>query len=101
MQKHQEIFEKLMNATAGKNFPEFIALGDERFQSGIPKKEFDRVSNQLSSRMKAGYNANFLCDLKQNSFDTYVWKLTFSDKGTEFLARLSLKEDKVAEFLIN
>jgi hypothetical protein len=59
------------------------------------------VSNQLSPRLKAGYNANFLCDLKQNGFDTYVWKLTFSDKGAEFLARLSLKENKVAGFLIN
>ena len=56
------------------------------------------VSNQLAPRMKKGYECSYLGDLKQQGFHVLLWKLMFKDGGDDTLAKLALKDGKVAGF---
>ena len=63
---------------------------------------FYGVSRQMASRLKAGYTAEFLTEIRQGEYRVFLWKLSFTDAGDEFIARLSLTIDgKVAGFLLN
>jgi len=92
----------LLEATEAGNHEAFLAPGTERFQRGISKAMFYGVSEQVASRLKAGHTAEYLTEIKQGDYRIFLWKLSFSDAGTEFIARLALAVDgKVAGFLVN
>jgi hypothetical protein len=50
--------------------------------------------------MKKGYDATYLGELKQSGCKVYLWKLAYKDGRDDTLARLSLKDGKVAGFLL-
>ncbi len=97
----QELFQKLMDATKANDYDAFVADGDSGFKAGITKQMFEGVSEQIAPRMKEGYQAIYWGQLSQRGYAVYVWKLEFEDRGDAFLARLSVKDGKVAGFLIN
>ena len=96
----QTTFTSLMAAIEENNYGNFLSQGNVAFKQGITKQMFTQVSGQLAPRMKKGYSAVFLGELKQQGYQVYLWKLTFKDGGDDFLARLSLKDGKVGGFLI-
>jgi hypothetical protein len=59
---------------------------------------FEGVSTLLSPRMKKGYDTAYLGQLKQQGCQVYLWKLVFKDGGDDTLAKLVLKDGKVAGF---
>ncbi len=92
----------LLKATQAGNHPAFIAPGTSSFQKGISKAMFDSVSRQVASRLKEGYTAEYLAEIKQGEFRVFVWKMSFNDRGYEFIARLAMTlGNKVAGFLLN
>lgn len=96
----QTTFTFLMAAIEENNYGNFVSQGNAAFKQGITKQMFKQVSGQLAPRMKKGYSAVFLGELKQQGYQVYLWKLTFKDGGDDFLAKLSLKDGKVGGFLI-
>lgn len=96
----QTTFTSLMAAIEENNYDNFVAQGNVVFKQGITKQMFTQVSKQLAPRMKKGYSAVFLGELKQQGYQVYLWKVTFQDGGDDFLAKLSLKDGKVGGFLI-
>jgi hypothetical protein len=98
----EKLLKLLLTATEAGNHAAFLAPGTHGFQKGITKAMFDSVSRQVASRLKAGYTAQYLTELKQGEFRVFLWKMSFSDAGCEFIARLALTADgKVAGFLLN
>jgi hypothetical protein len=97
----ETIFKNLMLALQENNYDNFIAPGNAAFKEGLTKEMLDSVSKSLSERMVAGYSTIFLGELKQQGYQVYLWKITFTDGGDNLLARLSLKDGKVGGFWIN
>ena len=91
----QNIFSHLMSAIKDNSYRDFIRQGDWGFKIGIPIFMFWLVSAQLANRMKKGYQVTYLGDLNQSTeakHQGFLWKLTFADEGTEFIARLALNK---------
>jgi hypothetical protein len=92
----------LLMATAQDDYRAIIQTGTKHFQSGITPSMFHRVSQQLAPRLQAGHFLEYLDEIRQGEFRVFLWKLSFSDGGDEYIARLALTADgKVAGCLIN
>lgn len=100
-QSVQRTFISLINAVEQNNYTQFISQGNAAFKEGITKQTFTQVSGQLAPRIKKGYSAVFLGNLKQQGYQVYLWKLTFKDGNDDVLARLSLKDGKIGGFWLN
>jgi hypothetical protein len=93
-------FDTLLAATAAGNYEQFISVGDERFQTGIPRKIFRRVSRSLAPRMQKGFTSAFLGELRQGGSIVSLWHLAFSDGGDDRLVRMSMAGGKVRGALV-
>jgi hypothetical protein len=92
------ILKRLLGAVEASDYESFVANGNAAFKAGITKQMFEGVSIQLSSRMKKGYDTTYLGQLKQQGCQVYLWKLVFKDAGDDTLAKLVLKDGRVAGF---
>ena len=94
--------ERLLKSLRDGDYAAFSAVGTERFQEGITRAIFQRVSDQVAARLKAGFSTEFLTELHQCEHGVYLWKLSFRDGQSEFIARLALTTDgKAAGFMLN
>ncbi len=89
---------KLLDAVAACDYDSFVADGNAAFKAGLTKQMLEGVCAQLSPRMKKGYDSTYLGRLKQQGCQVYLWKLVFKDGGDDTLAKLVLKDGKVAGF---
>ena len=91
----QNLFSQLMRAIQDNSYRDFISQGDWGFKIGIPIFMFWFVTAQLTNRMKTGYQATYLGHVNcstEAKHQGFLWKLTFDDGGTEFIARLALNK---------
>ena len=58
------------------------------------------VSGQIAPHMKNGYVLTYLGQLRQQGCEVHLWKLTCRDGRDDTLAKLVLKDGKVAVFLL-
>ncbi|WP_235526408.1 hypothetical protein [Nostoc piscinale] len=100
-QSVQKTFTNLINALEQNNYTNFISQGNPAFKEGLTKQIFTHVSEQLAPRLKKGYSSVFLTKLNQQGYQVYLWKLSFKDGSDDIVARLSLKDAKVAGFWLN
>jgi len=94
----EEIVNTLLTAIAEKNYNALIVNAAPALKSRITRETFTRVSNQLSPRLKKGYNLQYLGSLKQQGVEVHLWKIIYQDGGDDVLARLVIQENKVAGF---
>ena len=92
------ILQRLLGAVEVSDYDSFVADGNAVFKAGITKQMFEGVSTQLAPRMKKGYNTTYLGQLKQQGCQVYLWKLVYKDAWDDTLAKLVLKDGKVAGF---
>ncbi len=90
----------ILDAIAVGNYELFLTVGDSGYKAGISLEAFEAVSSQLAPRMSVGYTITYFGHLKQQQYQTYLWKLSFVDGKDEFLARMAMNRDKVAGILI-
>lgn len=90
----------ILDAIASADYELFTTVGDSGYKAGITKQMFESVSEQLAPRMTKGYSTTYFGDLKQSSYQVYLWKLSFADGGDEFVVRMTLGGDKVAGIFI-
>jgi hypothetical protein len=94
------VLERLLKAVEANDYDSFVADGTPEVKAALTKQMLEGVSAQMAPRMKKGYDATYLGELKQQGCQVYLWKLTYKDGGDDTLARLSLKTGKVAGFLL-
>ena len=94
------VLDKLLKAVEANDYASFVADGTAQLKAGLTKQMLEGVSAQMAPRMKKGYDATFLGELKQSGCQVYIWKLAYKDGGDDTLARLTLKDGKVAGFLL-
>jgi uncharacterized protein YbaR (Trm112 family) len=92
------ILDKLLKATEANDYDNFVADGTDVFKAGITKQMLQGVSDQISTRMKKGYECAYLGELSQQGRRVLLSKLVFKDGGDDTLAKLVLKDGKVAGF---
>src|SRR5436189_1690646 len=90
--------DKLLKSVEANDYDGFVADGSDAFRAGITKPMLQGVSGQLSPRMKKGYACSYLGDLTQQGCRVLLWKLTYRDGADDTLAKLVLKDGKVAGF---
>ena len=94
------VLDKLLKAVDAIDYDRFVADGTAEVKAALTKQMLEGVSAQMAPRMKKGYGATYLGELKQSGCRVYLWKLTYKDSGDDTLVRLSLKDGKVAGFLL-
>jgi len=90
---------KLLTAVEKADYESFVADGEAAFKR-LPKPQFEAAVAQLAPRLKGGYEAIYLGELKQHGYRVTLWKLSFKDGGDDALATLSMKDGKVGGFWI-
>ena len=94
------VLDKLLKAVEANDYDSFVADGTAEVKAALTKQMLEGVSAQMAPRMKKGYEAKYLGELKQSGCKVYLWKLAYKDGGDDTLARLTLKDGKVAGFLL-
>ena len=94
------LLDNLLKATEMNDCNRFVADGDAGFKAGITTQMLERVSTQLSPRMKMGYQCSYLGELSQRGCQVLLWKLKYKDGGDDILAKLVLRDGKVVGFLL-
>jgi hypothetical protein len=56
----------------------------------------DALEKHVGSRLKGGFEATYLCQVKKGGIQVYLWKLTFKDGGDDLVALMALQDGKVA-----
>ena len=90
--------DKLLKAVEANDYANFVAEGSEAFKAGLTKQMLEGVSAQLAPRLQKGYEVSYLGELKQQGCQVHLWKLAYKDGGDDTLAKLVLKDGKVAGF---
>ena len=94
----EAVLSKLMQAISQNDYEAFISNGTSQFKSGITKKIFDAVENQVGSLIRGGYQAAYLAQLNQQGNKVHLWKITYAASKENTLAKLVITENKVAGF---
>ena len=93
------VLDKLLKAIEANDYDAVVAVdGTDGFKAVLTKESLTGASTQLSPRMKKGYQCLYLGELKQHGTRVLLWKLVFKDGSDDTLARLVLKDGKVAGF---
>lgn len=95
-----DILRKMLTATAGARYADFLKHADDAFKAGLTKQNFDGVAGQLSPRLKGGHTVAFLGRLRQGGHEVFLWKLSFKDGGDDNLVKMAVKAKLVAGFWI-
>ena len=96
----QRTFKKLLAAVQAKDRDAFVADATDAVKQGVTEQVMDELNKELGSRSKKGYEAIYLCQLKQSGVQVHLWKMTFKDGGDDVVVRLALKDGKVAGFFL-
>jgi|SRR5579864_3640380 len=96
----QAIFEKLIGAIKTNNRNAFAAVGTEEVKQGMTREAMDGLSKGLGPRLQEGYEAIYLCQLKQAGHQAHLWKLSFKDRGDDIVVRIVLEAGKVSGFFL-
>jgi RNA polymerase sigma factor (sigma-70 family) len=91
--------EKIIQATADQDYAAFIENGDKGFKS-IKEPQFKAVCVQMEKQFKGGYDVTYLGDLKAKNFATTLWRVSFKDGSDDALGTMSVRNGKVAGFLM-
>jgi len=94
------LLDKMLDAVMTNDYDSFVAEGTPEVKAGLTRQMLAGVNSQMAPRMKKGYDATYLGELKQQGCQVMLWKLTYKDGGDDTLARLALKEGKMAGFLL-
>ncbi len=92
------ILIKILNAVENNDLDSFVADGDNQFKAAVTKQLFEGVNGMFAPRLKKGYEIILLGTLNQQGCQVYLRKLVFTDSGDNILARLALRDGKVAGF---
>jgi hypothetical protein len=96
----KKMFEKMVGAIESNDRAAFVAQATDAVKEGVTKEVMDALNKQLGPRLKKGYEATYLCELKQQAHQTHLWKVSFKDKADDIVVRIALKDGKVDGFFL-
>ncbi|HWN95747.1 MAG TPA: hypothetical protein VNT99_11990 [Methylomirabilota bacterium] len=96
----QRCFDTLLAALKADDYDHYISVADDTFRRAITPDAFHSFSQRLAPLMQRGCTPTYLGQLRQNGAQVSLWRLAFADGDYEFLARMSMSQDRVTGFLI-
>jgi hypothetical protein len=96
--KEREILNNLLSATEKNDYKAFLKDATAKVKAALTKQMLEGVSSQVAPHMKKGYEVSYLGNLTQQGSKVYLWKLIYKDGHDDTLAKLVLKDGKVAGF---
>lgn len=96
-----EIFEAMMGALEDSNRAAFVAFADEDFKTALTPPVFQQVSKQVAPRLQGAHVFNYLGEINRAGYVVHLWRVRFEDGGDDFMAQMSVKDDKVGGFLLS
>jgi len=94
----ERVLNTILTVISTNDYDGLIANAAPALETKITKETFAQVSTQLSPRLKKGYKLQYFGTIKQQGVVVFVWKITYQDGGDDVLARLVIRENKVAGF---
>ena len=94
----KKTFDKLLSAIQATDREAFVAEATDAIKKETTQKFMEKVHKLMGSRLKKGYEATYLGQLKKQEYQVHVWKVTFKDNGDDYLIRVALKDGKMATF---
>jgi hypothetical protein len=80
------VLDKLLKVVEANDYDSFVVDGTPEVKAALTKQMLEGVSAQMASRMKKGYDATYLGELKQQGCQVYLWKFTYKDGRVDFVA---------------
>lgn len=96
----KKTFEKLLGAVEANDRAAFVAQATDAVKDGVTQPVMDALNKQLGARLKKGYEATYVCELRQMERQVHLWKLRFKDNGDDVVVRVALKDGKVDGFFL-
>jgi ABC-type transporter MlaC component len=96
----KKLFDKMLTAIKDNDRDAFVAEGTDTVKKGVTPEVMDAFSKQFGARLKKGYQATYLCQVKQAEHHVHLWKMTFKDDGDDVVVRIGLKDGKVGGFFL-
>ena len=96
-----ETFEAMMGAIEDNNRAAFVAFADDDFKTALTPPVFQQVTKQVAPRLKGAHKFDYLGEINRSGYVVYLWRVRFDDGGDDFLAQMSVKDDKVGGFLLS
>lgn len=96
----QEQFDSMAKAFVEKNYEVFLKNADESFRSTVTKEIFDQASEETSAKLEGDYTATYMGELNKMGYAVYYWKMSPKSGGDDILASMSIKDGKVAGFIV-
>ncbi len=94
----EKLLAVMLDAIKTDAYEDFLAEADPVFKTALSRQNFEGVASQIAPRLKGGWKAKHLAKLRQAGAATHVWKLEFVDGKDDVLARIVIKDKKVAGF---
>ncbi len=91
----QKAFDKLLDAIQAKDREAFVADATDAVKRETTPEAMDALDKHVGSRLKGGYEAAFLGQLKKGTIRVHLWKLAFKDGGDDLVALMALTDGKV------
>ena len=88
----------LLSAIETDDYQSAVMTLNDAMKNSFTKPLFVRMVARFSPRLKQGYEAIYLGDLKKKRFTVHLWKLSFQDQGDDVLVEVSIIENKVDGF---
>ena len=89
----EKIFKGLLAAQHARDYEAFIADADDNLKAALTKTQFEASSNIINER--GDYEITSLGELNQHGYQVFLYRLRFKSGGDDFLATMSLKNNKV------
>jgi len=92
--------KRMVEAIKAKSYEDFVADADDKMRVALTKQMFEGVAGLLAPRLQQGYKTSHLGKLRQQGFETHLWKLELADGKDEHLVKMSVKDGKVGGFWV-
>ena len=92
------VLNNLLAATEENDYNAFLKDASAEVKAALTKQMLEGVSAQVAPHMKKGYEVTYFGNLTQQGCEVHLWKLVYRDGRDDTLAKLVLKNGKVAGF---
>ena len=95
----RDAFDLLTVSIRDDDYAGFTRAVDDNFKTALTKEAFAKVVAQIAPLLKKGFKTTYFGQFKKNGFAVHLWKVEF-DAGDDFLAEMSLKDQKIGGFFL-
>jgi|ERR1043165_703229 hypothetical protein len=96
----KKTFDKMLGAIQANDRDAFVADATDAVKKSITQKVMEGLNGHMGARLKQGYDAIYLCQLKQQGLQIHLWKIAFKDGSDDIVIRIALKQGKVDGFFL-